>query len=412
MMRRLAISACLFSFVLVLSAGMPSSWAGDETYPFPVWEATTVSWLYVGHEGVFSSPVPLVGMRGICGVCWREVHDEYELAGCSVPGRKGWVELRFPRVKRVLGVGGVRMGDDVHVFFGTSRGLYGETFSWSAATSSDEGRGEPPSSGEDLLLAEPAQVLDAASDGDTACVMVKPLSRPGRFYLVLVQDDGSVKVRELGVKGEVLLGRLFNAGGTLGALVVSGKGGVVERLSVFPAVRDPDEEPVEWSVGVERLGKIDVRGRVGVSFDRPGDRLLLAYPTLDGKLEVAVLGDEEVEAVERPVPGVSLGFPFVDCSLDGASRPRVAFFMRTPDGGLQIRMAARRKPLGSAAVWDSIMVDRTMSKLSTPCLAVGSRRGRNGSDVPFLTYVLGPARAVLMAYPKGYRPLEAFRRGE
>ena len=74
----------------------------------------------------------------------------------------------------------------------------------------------------------------------------------------------------------------------------------------------------------------------------------------------------------------------------------VIYFAITPDGGLQIRLA-RKDQNGR---WFSLMVDRTMSKNSLASCSLGLHK----NEAPFLSYALGPARAVLLAYPKAWAP--------
>ena len=132
-------------------------------------------------------------------------------------------------------------------------------------------------------------------------------------------------------------------------------------------------------------------GRFGLAFDID-DRLCMAFMReRDRTLVYRRLDDATGHAVE-PDPGCTVRFPQVDLSFSADGRPHLIYFVVTPDGGLQIRLCRRY----DSGRWRSRMIDRTMSKDSLASCSLALARG----EAPFLAYALGPARAVLLAYPK------------
>ena len=366
MHRRLAPALALALLVLV---GAPAEARQG-------WTATSIAWLSSGDDGTFLEPRAMCDDTGFLGAAWIERHAQWSRAGVTLRTERGWTVTTFPPAPAILGI---------------------------AATA---GRTDAP----------------AVAWGESAGAFVARLVRGAWVVDRLV--DGPVRVLDLTSCGGGRLACLLALGnGPEGLAVARGRSGVwvieplpmpdrAPRLGPGRIVAGPDGRPRALvlldedgrgrMVRYERLAGgwtatslpailgAAAEGRFGLAADARGN-LQAAFMGQDSRrLFIADLDDANPTPTE-PDPGCSLRYPQVDLALDGDGIPHVVYFAVTPDGGLQIRLARR-----SDGTWTSSMVDRTMSKNSLATLSLAL----TGDGRPYLSYALGPARAVLLAWPK------------
>jgi hypothetical protein len=163
---------------------------------------------------------------------------------------------------------------------------------------------------------------------------------------------------------------------------------------IHPYRMIPSAEGWQSLAAPEALKDLTPEGRFGLAFSELGHLTVAYMDASDSSLRILDLDSDLPQAIE-PQPGCTLRWPQVDLAYDASGRAHCIYFQLTPDGGLQIRLA--REISGG---WSSMMIDRTMSKNSLASCSMALQHGRD----PFLAYALGPARAVLLAYPKEAAP--------
>ncbi|MBI4860151.1 MAG: hypothetical protein HY815_07785 [Candidatus Riflebacteria bacterium] len=379
---RSAIVAFLSITLLSLSTG-PTRVAARDEQPFA---AIYTAMMADGLEGIFTNPRLLRTGQEFAGVAWEERHGPWSQVGVSVYRPGSFDVFTMPRVPEVRGLGGamtargcpmVAYGTPDRVVLGTlAHGVFE-----SAVVSPRGGTVfDLATAGADRSWVLFAQEGD---DGGTLCVAAGRRSRWDPVTIDLpaglpqgVRRFGPARLA-MAPDGRPAAVFLVTAGGrSILCRARPGAGGwVTDSLA-----------PV--------LGGCAPEGRLGLAFDGAG-HLQVALSTLpDMRLLYASVDDPSSQPVE-PDPGCALRVPQVDLAFDNDGTAHCIYFARTPDGGMQVRLARRVN-----GRWTTRMVDRTMNKLPTASLTLALQRGMS----PYLSYTIGPSRRVIMAYPKGEGP--------
>ena len=342
-----------------------------------VWSATSVAWLSTGDDGKFINPRVICTKDEFLGTAWEERHQDWSRAGVTLYGQGQWYVYPLPAVKKIQGIASaVNEADYPVVAYGSPSGLHLGVLQedkWKVTTICSDSCTlfdlVYSRSGLTLLYAKgkAAYFAKESEDGWLESKIELPLSPthigPARMAIVDGRPTACIKITsdedEFLYQAKLLVG-----------------GWVVEALP-------------------RHLATMVNEGRFGLAYT-PNDGLQIAFMRQDDKALVLANLSKDNCPIEEPDPGCALRFPQVDLTFTHQGKPNVIYFVITPDGGLQIRIAR----LDEHGRWFSMMIDRTMSKNSLASCSLGLHQG----EAPFLSYALGPARAVLLAYPKSWAP--------
>lgn len=369
MHRRLVPALALALALLVLAVGPAGARQG--------WTATSIAWLTSGDDGKFLEPRAMCDDGGFVGAAWVERHAEWSRAGVTLRTGRGWAVTTFPPAPAIMGIAAAAgRGEGPAVAWGEPAGVFVARHGGGAWAI-------------DRLAPGPGRVLDLTScgGGRLACLMALG---EGPEKLAVARGRSGVWV----IEPLPLPDRAPRVGP---GRVVAGPDGRPRALVLFDDDGRSrmvlyDRQAGGWAAGAlpSVLGTAAVEGRLGLAIDARG-ALQTAFMERDTRRLLVTDLDDPTPTLTEPDPGCTLRYPQVDLALGGDGTPHVVYFAVTPDGGLQIRLARL-----SGGRWTSSMVDRTMSKNSLATLSVAL----TGDDRPFLSYALGPARAVLLAWPK------------
>jgi len=366
--------ACCSLLALALSAHAANKEA---------WSATSVAWLSTGDDGKFINPRVICSPKvGFVGTAWEERHDTWSRTGVTLYENNGWLVLPLSKHRRIHGLAACSDKTGAPVLaHGSPDGVFVWTFHENSASL------------ESLLTTE-GKVFDILpATGGSLTVLYEAIAH-GEHHLHVARlthsgwknstiDFGGVK------PSSIHAARLARGpDGRLACVALRGDETCI-TYRAHPVAGGWTASPVPkcaWN--------IEPRGRMGLAYDRAGHLNLAYMEHQTAALRMIDLDDAPSQTFE-PQPGTTLRWPQVDLSFDKFGTAHVIYFAVTPDGGLQIRLARDR-----AENWSSLMIDRTMSKNSLASCSLGLQHDMH----PFLAYALGPARAVLLAYPKEVAP--------
>ncbi len=343
-----------------------------------VWSATSVAWLSTGDDGKFINPRVLTHKDEFLGTAWEERHKEWSRAGVTLYGSGQWFVYPLSSVKKIQGIAATtdKEGHPI-VVYGSPSGIYVATLvkeKWQ----------------EDKVTNREGNLLDITLSRHGLTVIYK---KEKAAYIAQHKDE-KWSINELNfpeTPTQIGPGRLLTITGGHVTAVIKNKTHKDEKLFRLR------QQAGGWKMDElpNHLAEMVNEGRFGLAHSEKTGLQAAFMRQRDKTLVLASL-DEENCPLEEPDKGCVLRYPQVDLKLTKEGKPNVIYFAITPDGGLQIRLA-RKDQNGR---WFSLMVDRTMSKNSLASCSLGLHK----NEAPFLSYALGPARAVLLAYPKAWAP--------